>query len=300
MPTDPPPVTETAAHRFHAIETWPESEIMAALIEGQMAAIATLAAARAALLEAQVAALPRLTRGGRLVYAGAGTSGRLAALDAAELEPTFGWPRDRALVAMAGGPAALRHAIEGAEDDAEAGKGVVAELGVNADDVVIALAASGRTPFTCAVAEAARTAGALTIGIANSPGSRLAALAEVGVELLTGAEPVAGSTRMKAGTAQKAALTCLSTGIMLGLGRVWRGRMIGMRPTNAKLQTRALAMIRDLTQHPEPEAEAALSAAGGRIDVAVLMLLRGLDAAAAAARLETAGGRLGVALDPPG
>jgi len=246
---------------------------------------------------AQQAALPRLADGGRLVYAGAGTSGRLAALDAAELEPTFGWPRDRALLAMAGGTAALTRAIEGAEDDHGAGACRVTALGVGPHDVVLALAASGRTPFTCAVVTAARAAGALTIGIANVPASPLACAADIAIEIDTGAEPVAGSTRMKAGTAQKAVLSCLSTAIMLGLGLVWQGRMVGMRPTNAKLRTRAEAMVADLTGVSGAVAATTLQAADDRIAVAVLMLLRNLDAAGAARRLDSVGGRLGAALE---
>lgn len=299
MPTDPQDAaaTEASALRYRGLETWPPQEIISALLDGQLAATAAAMAARDRIVTAQQAALPRLAGGGRLVYAGAGTSGRLAALDAAELEPTFGWPRDRALLVMAGGAEALTRAIEGAEDDHRAGAQRVAELGVGPQDVVLALAASGRTPFTCAVVVAARALGALTIGIANSPESPLARAADIAIEIDTGAEPVAGSTRMKAGTAQKAVLSCLSTAIMLGLGLVWQGRMVGMRPTNAKLRTRAEAMVADLAGVSGAVAATTLRAADDRIAVAVLMLLRDLDAQGATRRLDSAGGRLGDALD---
>ncbi|MCC6000145.1 MAG: N-acetylmuramic acid 6-phosphate etherase [Pararhodobacter sp.] len=289
--------TETAAGRYRAIESWPLGESVAAMIEGQMAAVASLHAAAPALEAAIAAAAARLSGGtGRLIYTGAGTSGRIAAQDAAELAPTFGWPRDRALVLMAGGSAAYAQAVEGAEDDATAARRAMAEIGAGPDDVVIALAASGRTPFTLAGVQAARAAGALTIGIANNPGTALAAACAHAIALPTGAEIVAGSTRMKAGTAQRAALTCLSTGIFLQLGHVWRGRMVAMVAGNDKLHARAQGMVMDLTGATSAEAAQALRAAGGEIRLALAILLLETDAETARARLKAAGGRLEGAL----
>lgn len=293
--------TETAAARFGGIEGWPLREAVAAMIEGQMAAVATLQPAADALTTAITAAARRLTHGaGRLIYTGAGTSGRIAAQDAAELAPTFGWPRDRALVLMAGGAAAYAQAVEGAEDDAEAAHAGMARLGAGPEDVLIALAASGRTAFTLAAVQAARASGGLTIGIVNNPGSVLAAACDHAIELPTGAEIVAGSTRMKAGTAQRAALICLSTGIFLQRGHVWRGRMVAMQAGNDKLRARARAMVSELTGICEPHAQQALDQAGGDIRLALAILLTGLDAAAARAQLGAASGRLDLVLREAG
>ncbi len=284
--------TETAAARYQGIEGWPVAEALAAMIEGQMAAVATLQAAAPALERAITAAAERLGDTGRLIYTGAGTSGRIAAQDAAELAPTFGWPRARALVLMAGGDAAYARAVEGAEDDAAAARAGMAGLGVGPADVVIALAASGRTPFTLGAVQAARAAGALSIGIANNPASALATACDHAVTLPTGPEIIAGSTRMKAGTAQRAALTCLSTGIFLRLGHVWRGRMVAMVAGNDKLRARARAMVADLTGLPEDQSAQALDRAGGDIRLALTMLTTGLDAEPADHALARAGGRL--------
>lgn len=290
--------TEGAAQRYRNIESWPAGEMMAALIEAQMGAVASLQPAAPALAAAAEAAAARLAGdgGGRLIYLGAGTSGRIAAQDAAELAPTFGWPRKRALVLMAGGADAWARAIEGAEDDSNAARRAIDTANAGAGDVAIALAASGRTPFTLAGLARARAAGALAIAIVNNAGSELAGAADHAIILPTGPEPIAGSTRMKAGTAQRAALTCLSSAIFMRMGHVWRGRMVAMVAGNAKLKARALAMVTELTGADDASAAQALKATGGEIRPAVLMLLSGLDAATARARLRAAGGRLGEAL----
>lgn len=265
---------------------WDSATALEALWEGQMAAIAALRPALPALAAAADAAALRLADPrGRLVYAGAGTSGRLAAVDATELPPTFAWPAERTALMLAGGMTALSRAVEGAEDDESAARGAAQDLALGAADVLIALAASGGTPFTRAAVQAARTAGALTIGIANSPGAPLLAAAEHPILAATGAEAIAGSTRMKAGTAQKAVLTLLSTQIMIRLGRVHAGRMVEMRPTNAKLLARAQRMVAELAAAPLPEAAAALNAAEGEIKTAVVMLRAGLDSGSARALL---------------
>lgn len=292
---DPPHATELADPRYRDLDAWPPEAALAALWEGQMAAAAAVHAALPAIAAAAAAAAPRLEAGGRLVYAGAGTSGRLAVQDAVELVPTFGWPAARLVLLPAGGPAALTGAVEGAEDDAAAARAAVAEHALGAADVAIGVAASGGTPFTCAVLEAASARGALTIGIANSPGTKLLALAAHPILAATGAEPIAGSTRLKAGTAQKIVLNLFSTLLMLRLGHVHRGRMVDMVAGNAKLRARARAMLRDLTGVEEAAAESALAAAAGNVKTAVL-LLRGLDLPAARALLLRHRGRLRAAL----
>lgn len=291
------PRTEQVSARFRDLDLWDNAQAMEALWEGQMAAVAALRPALPALATAANAAAARLRGGtGRLIYTGAGTSGRLAALDAAELPPTFDWPQARIAILIAGGTASLLRAAEGAEDDIAAATAGLAAIGAGPADVLIALAASGGTPFSVAALKAARAAGALTVAIANSPGAPLLAAAECPILLDTGAEAIAGSTRMKAGTAQKAALTLLSTLVMIRLGRVHEGRMIEMRPTNAKLLARARRMVAELTGCTPAEAVVMLERAGGSTKLASLMILRGLDTAAAETLLSRHGGILRQAL----
>ena len=287
--------TEHAAPRFAGIEDWPTADLASALLETQLAAVAAAASATGALAQAIDAAAERLAKGGRLIYLGAGTSGRLAVLDAAELPPTFNWPPERAVALMAGGPDAVVNAVEGAEDSVTEAPAALKALSLTAVDVVIGVAASGRTPYVRAGLAAAKAIGALTLGITNAPEAPLATEADIALTAATGAEIIAGSTRMKAGTAQKVLLNCLSTGIMIKLGFVYRGRMIEMRPTNDKLHARAVAMVSDLTGESVEAAEKALKV-GGDIKTAVAMLALNLDASAATARLKTKGGKLSAAL----
>lgn len=287
--------TETAAIRFAGIETWPTEDMVGAMIEGQLVAVAALHSASAVFAAAIDAATDRLHAGGRLIYLGAGTSGRIAVQDAAELLPTFGWPPERAVALMAGGDGALLRGVEGAEDDAAAAVAALEGVGLTAQDVVIGIAASGRTPFTVAGIKHARAKSALTIGVFNNPGGVLGTVCEHALLLSTGAEIVAGSTRMKAGTAQKAALNILSTGIFLRLGHVWHGRMVEMAPTNAKLRARAIEMVAELADVAPASAERALDD-GGTIKHALVMLLRGVDRAEADKLLIAGGGRLHLAL----
>jgi N-acetylmuramic acid 6-phosphate etherase len=301
---DPLPRTEQVSPRYRELDRWDSAQALEALWEGQMSAVAALRPALRGLARAADAAAARLRSGpeakaGRLIYAGAGTSGRLAALDAAELPPTFDWPRERTALLIAGGPASLLQAAEGAEDDAAAAAAGLTDIGATAADVLVALAASGATPFAVAAVEAGRARGLLTIGIANSPDGPLLAAADHPILIETGAEAIAGSTRMKAGTAQKAALTLLSTLIMIRLGRVHAGRMVEMRPTNAKLLARARRMVADLTGCPPEAAAVALDRAGGSTKHACLMLLNGIDAEAAEALLSRHAGILRNALAEP-
>lgn len=284
-------MTELADPRYRDIDTWDDETALRAMLEGQMAALAAIAPALPEMADVVAAAAPRLRAGGRLVYAGAGTSIRVAVQDGIELGPTYDWPEARTLYLIAGGEAALMLGIEGAEDNAEDGRAQVADNGIGPDDVVIGLAASGRTPFTVAVIEAARAMGALTVGIACNAGAPLCAVAEHGILAATGAEAIAGSTRMKAGTAQKAILNLLSTQIMLRLGHVHRGLMVDMRPQNIKLRGRATGMVATLAQVDDTTAQAALETAGWQIKPAILVA-QGYDLSAARAALDAAQGVL--------
>ena len=287
--------TETVDPRYTDIDRWPTLSVVETMLEGQLAAIAALKDQTAAIAAAAEAAALRMHQGGRLVYAGAGTSGRLAVQDGVELTPTYNWPSDRLVFLVAGGTGALMRSVEGAEDNVEAAREEVAAAEVGPNDVLIAVAASGRTPYAVAALEAARRRGALTIAIANNPGTPLLAAADHPIVADTGAEIVAGSTRMKAGTAQKAALNMLSTAIMLRCGLVHRGLMVNMRISNEKLFRRARRMVATLAGIDEARAADALELAGNDLRRAVL-IARGVSPEEAAERLASAGGNLGDAL----
>lgn len=288
--------TERFSYRYNDLDAWGSSEIVSALFEGQLFAVAAVSGCLRAIATAGDAAVAGLQRGGRLVYVGAGTSGRIGVQDGAELPPTFDWPDDKLVFGMAGGEAAFLRAVENAEDSVEDGRAVIRDNGVNADDVVIGLAASGTTPYTIAALEEATVRGAVTIGVANNRGAPLLSACSYPILVETGEEVVAGSTRMKAGTSQKIVLNLLSTLIMIRLGRVYRGMMVHMRATNAKLRRRAEIMVAQITGCSEDQAAEALAQCDGRVKTAVLVL-RGLDPAAADDLLEGSGGNLRVALE---
>ncbi|HEY9013276.1 MAG TPA: N-acetylmuramic acid 6-phosphate etherase [Devosia sp.] len=288
--------TESASSRFSTLEDWSSADLVTGILEGQFSAIAAVQAATPALVEAIDRGAERLARGGRLVYLGAGTSGRIATQDAAELPPTFNWPYERAIALMAGGQGAVFHAAEGAEDSEQLAIEALDGIEVTENDVVIALAASGRTPYAIGGLVHARGRGALTIGIFNNRGGKLGDVAEIPILIDTGPEILAGSTRMKAGTAQKAALNVISTGVMIRLGFVYRGLMVEMKPTNSKLQDRAAKMVATLADTDYATAENTLAEAGGVIKLATVMLLKSLDRPAAEAVLAKAGGNLRTAL----
>ncbi len=287
--------TESVGARYRGLDAWPSRDILDVFTEGQMAAIAAVRAAAGQIEAAAEAVTARLRAGGRLVYVGAGTSGRLALLDGVELTPTFDWPSERVVSLLAGGERALVHAVEGAEDDREAGARDIATADVAANDAVIAVAASGSTPYTIAALEAGRARGALGIGIANNPGAPLLAAAEYPILLDTGTEAIGGSTRMKAGTAQKATLNLLSSLVMTRLGRVHDGYMVDLRATNAKLRRRSERMLMEITGTSEEAARDALARCAGRVKPAVLVL-KGLTPDAAERALAEAGGSLRNAL----
>lgn len=276
--------TERADPAYEAIETWPAETAVAALLDSQTRAIAAVGRVGERIAAAAEQAALRLGPSGRIAYAGAGTSGRIGVQDGVELTPTYGWPEQRLAFLIAGGETALMRAVEGAEDDAAAGAAAVRACELGRSDVLIALAASGRTPFTIAAVREARAAGCLTIAFANNPDTALLEAADHAILLDTGPEVIAGSTRMAAGTAQKAALNALSTAIMLRLGFVYRGLMVHMRISNAKLRGRAHGMIAEVAGVGHSAAAAALDQADGDIRAAVLIAL-GMDAQAAQAAL---------------
>ncbi|MBW5483484.1 N-acetylmuramic acid 6-phosphate etherase [Streptomyces bambusae] len=262
---------------------------------------ATVPAAVAARLP-QIAAVidavaARMARGGRLVYAGAGTAGRLGVLDASECPPTFNTDPAQVVGLIAGGPTALVSAVEGAEDSAELAAADLAALRLTSEDAVIGVSASGRTPYAVGAVEYARARGVLTVGLSCNAGSPLAAAAEHGIEVVVGPELLAGSTRLKSGTAQKLVLNLISTITMIRLGKTYGNLMVDVRASNEKLRARSRRIVAQATGAPDEEIEAALTATGGEVKHAVLVLLGGVDAATAAHLLDTHQGHLRPALE---
>jgi N-acetylmuramic acid 6-phosphate etherase len=235
-------LTEEISPRYLDLDSWSSGEMIAAMYESQLAAAAAVRGALDAIGAAVDAAVPTLRRGGRIVYVGAGTSGRIAVQDGTELTPTYDWPADRLVFAMAGGLGALVQSAEDAEDDEATGARAMTDAKIGPQDVVIGIAASGTTPYTIGALRAATAAGAVTIALANNPGAPLFDVARHKILVESGAEVIAGSTRMKAGTAQKIVLNLFSTAVMVKLGRVYRGLMVHMRARNAKLRRRAEMM----------------------------------------------------------
>ncbi len=289
--------TEFRSPRFQGLETWGTGEVLAALLAGQHQGLHAVWGALQTLEQAVAMAVQRLSSDdGRIIYVGAGTSGRLAVLDGIELTPTFGWPPERLAYLFAGGEKGLIHSIEGAEDDAGLARDLVERTNIGPADVVLALAASGTTPYTRAAVTAAREKGALTISFANNPGSPLLDDAQIGVLLRSGPEVLAGSTRLGAGTAQKVALNLFSTALMVGLNKVHAGYMVDMVASNEKLKNRAAAMVMELTRCDAGQAHAALEQADYGIKLAVL-LVGGMEKPAAEDLLERHNGNLGAAIN---
>ncbi|MBO0872449.1 MAG: N-acetylmuramic acid 6-phosphate etherase [Pseudonocardia sp.] len=284
--------TERSRPELADLDERSSAELVDLLTAEDAEAVRVVRAAAPAITSAADLVVDRLAGGGRLVYAGAGTAGRLAVLDAAELVPTYGIEPRVVRALLAGGQAAMVASVEGAEDDAAAARRDLDAVAPDHHDVVVGISASGRTPYVLAVVEAARAVGAATVGVVNNRGSELAALAELAIELPTGPEVVAGSTRMKAGTSQKLVLNALSTVAMIRLGKVYRNLMVDLRATNEKLRIRAARIVVEATGAADGEARAALDAAGGHAKCAVVMLLAGVDADEAARRLAETGGRV--------
>lgn len=264
-------MTENVSQRFSDFDQWSTQGMVDAMYEGQLVAIAAIKGALEDIALAAEEAAPRLGEKGRLIYVGAGTSGRLGVQDGAELGPTFGWPEERMVFCIAGGLDAMIVSAEGAEDDFEDGVREMQDAKVGPHDIVIGIAASGNTPYTLGAIKEAKSRGAMTIGIANNPATRLLEESEYSILAETGSELIAGSTRMKAGTTQKAILNMLSTAIMSKLGRIYKGLMVDMIVSNKKLEGRAVSMIEDITKCSPETARTALKAADKNIKVAVLI-----------------------------
>lgn len=292
--TEALPATEAADAATAEIDRLDTAACVRLLIASQRGALEAALAASEPIGRAVDLVVAALRAGGRVVVVGAGTSGRLAVLDASELPPTFGLASERYQGRIAGGDAALRLPIEGAEDDAVAGAAAVA--GLEPGDVAIGVSASGSAVFVQAALAAARMRGAHAVALVNVAGSPLARDADVTIETLTGAEPIAGSTRLRAGTAQKIVLNTISTAAMVALGKTYRNRMVDVVASNAKLRARAERLVRELAG--EVDARALLEAAGGRVKTAIVMARRGVAAEAADRLLADAHGRLAAIIDP--
>ncbi len=252
--------------------------------------------AQRAIVQTAEAVVERMQRGGRLIYVGAGTAGRLGMLDAAEAGPTFNVPRGQVVGIIAGGSSALSAPVENAEDDRDQGAAEVRTLSVTAADTVIGIAASGRTPYVLGALEAANTAGALTVALVCNPASEAAVLGQIAIEALVGPEVVAGSTRLNAGTAQKVILNMISTTVMVKLGKTYGPLMVDVRATNAKLRDRAVAIVSEITGASAEQARGALEQCGWQAKVAAVMLGTGCGSTEAEAELARHGGRLRTAL----
>ncbi|MEV7125321.1 N-acetylmuramic acid 6-phosphate etherase [Streptomyces sp. NPDC093260] len=242
----------------------------------------------------------RMARGGRLIYAGAGTAGRLGVLDASECPPTFNTDPGQVVGLIAGGPQAMVTSVEGAEDSRELAVEALDALKLTPDDTVVGVSASGRTPYAVGAVEHARRLGALTVGLACNEGSALAAAAEHGIEVVVGPELLTGSTRLKAGTAQKLVLNMISTLTMIRLGKTYGNLMVDVRASNEKLRARSRRIVALATGAPDEEIERALTAAHGEVKNAILILLASVDAPTAGRLLEESSGHLRVALDRAG
>ncbi|NJP88031.1 N-acetylmuramic acid 6-phosphate etherase [Nonomuraea sp. FMUSA5-5] len=288
--------TEQSDPRYSQIDRLPTERIARLMNQADAAVPAAVAVAIPAISAAIDAIAERMGQGGRLVYVGAGTSGRLAVLDASECPPTFGTDPSLVQGIIAGGPDALTRSVEGAEDDAGAGAAAIGDLEVGPLDSVVGVSASGRAPFVLGALAEARSRGALTVGLSCNDDAPLSAAADHGIEVVVGPEVVTGSTRLKAGTAQKLVLNMISTISMVKLGRTYGNKMIEMSAMNSKLAGRAMRMVADITGADRETAGAALDAAGGQAKVAVLMIQHGLDADGARALLESHGERLSDAL----
>ena len=282
--------TETPSGRHPDLDGYAATDLVRAFTEDQVHAAQVVHAAAAQIARAVEAAAPRIAAGGRLIYAGAGTSGRLGLLDSVELWPTFSWPKDRVVALLAGGRQALFEAVEGAEDNRVQGAADVRAVAPTTNDVLIGIAASGGTPFVLGALEAGRAAGALTIGVANNPDSPVAAAAEIGITLDTGSETISGSTRLKAGTAQKIFLNTLSSAIMVRLHKVYGNLMVDVMPTNAKLYRRAIALTVRATGASDAEAKAVLEQCSYKVKTAIVALRLKTDVAAAQAALDAVAG----------
>ncbi|MFE6619250.1 N-acetylmuramic acid 6-phosphate etherase [Streptomyces sp. NPDC057740] len=288
--------TEAFRPELAEIDRLPTLDI-ARLMNGEDASVAAAVAARLPEIAAAIDGIAeRMARGGRLVYAGAGTAGRLGVLDASECPPTFNTDPSRVVGLIAGGPEAMVTSVEGAEDSKELARADLDALALTPTDTVVGISASGRTPYAIGAVEHARARGALTVGLACNPGSALGAAAEHGIEVVVGPELLTGSTRLKAGTAQKLVLNMLSTITMIRLGKTYGNLMVDVRASNDKLRARSRRIVALATGAEDTDIERALAEAGGEVKTAILVLLADVDGSTAARLLEESDGHLRAAL----
>jgi N-acetylmuramic acid 6-phosphate etherase len=288
--------TETPNAKFASLEQFKTPDLVSAFVNDQHAAVDAVQAVVSDIARAVDAAVPRLHAGGRLIYAGAGTSGRLGLLDSVELNPTFSWPDERAVALLAGGALALYRAVEGAEDSTVMGADDMVKVNVGANDVVLLLAASGSTPYVLGATVAARLRGALTIGVANNPNSRVVAGAEIGITLDTGPEVISGSTRLKAGTAQKIFLNTFSSSVMVKLNKVYGNLMVDVRATNAKLIQRCVNLAVAATGCDPVIVRQVLERCDFQVKTAIVSIKAGIGIAEARALLTAVDGSVRAAL----
>ena len=289
-------VTEEHKPGYAGLDRLPTAEL-AALMNAEDARVQAAVAVCLPQITAAIDAITdRMSRGGRLIYVGAGTAGRIGALDASEIPPTFSTTPDQVQAVIAGGADALTAAAEGAEDDEAAGARDLEDRKVGERDAVVGIAASGCTPYVAGALGRARKAGALTVALAANPKSDIGRLADVPIEVITGPEFIAGSTRLKAGTAQKLVLNMISTITMIRLGKTYGNLMVDLQATSDKLRARARRIVSVVTGSQDAEAAKALEAADGNVKTAITMLLTGAEPAEIDAALRASGGRLREAL----
>ncbi|GHH30690.1 N-acetylmuramic acid 6-phosphate etherase [Streptomyces lanatus] len=292
--------TEAFRPELAEIDQLPTLDI-ARLMNGEDASVPAAVASRLPDIAAAIDAIAeRMARGGRLIYAGAGTAGRLGVLDASECPPTFNTTPTQVVGLIAGGPDAMVTSVEGAEDSADLARADLDALALTPADSVVGISASGRTPYAIGAVEHACAQGALTIGLSCNPGSALASAAEHGIEIVVGPELLTGSTRLKAGTAQKIVLNMLSTITMIRLGKTYGNLMVDVRASNDKLRARSRRIVALATGADDAAIEHALTEAGGEVKTAILIVLADVDGATANALLAAADGHLRMALSAAG
>jgi N-acetylmuramic acid 6-phosphate etherase len=296
MPLEDHLLTEAPNPHSEAIEHLDARGIVALMNAEDAKVVEAVRAEAKAIARAVELAAERLKRGGRLIYVGAGTSGRLGVLDAAECPPTFSTPPEMVVGLIAGGPAALTRAIEGAEDDPERGVADVDALRVGQSDLVVGIATSGRTPYVLGAVRGARQRGAFTVGIVCNRPSLLGQAVDHEIALLVGPEIIAGSTRLKAGTGTKLVLNMISTGAMILIGKTFGNRMVDLQPTNEKLRIRSRRILRELAQVDDERARELLRCSAGRLKPALVMAMAGVGEERARVLLEAHEGRVHAAL----
>ena len=288
--------TEQVNERHPDLDALSTRELVAAMNEDNRSVPDAIAAVEPEIAEAVEAIVERLRRGGRLVYLGAGTAGRMGILDASEAPPTFGTDPGLIVGLIAGGPGAIQQAVENAEDRDDLGRADLESLSITADDAVVGVSASGRTPYVLGALEYARSVGAITIGLSCNAGSPLGRDADIGIEAVVGPELLTGSTRLKAGTAQKLVLNMLSTITMVRLGKTYRNLMVDLLTTNEKLRARAERTVMLATDVDAATAAKTLASVDGWVKAAILVLVTGIAADEAVARLRGGDGSLSAAI----